>query len=118
MHTHLLNEHFELQSESGNSPLYFLELFEMSGQILEHDTMMQCFVYERNFSSLIVCFDLSNSKTISNLADTINKGIQALLQSYPSSNGDIRISKPKQDILSSVPVLVVGCKVDLVDDNR
>lgn len=89
----------------------------MSGQVLEHETMMQCFVYDRNFSALIVCVDLSNSKTIKNLSQTIEKGIRAVLQSQSNqSSTDFVIHR--QDILSSVHVLVVGCKVDLVDENR
>lgn len=80
VHTHLLNEFFEPQSDKGNS-LYFVEFFELSGHVLEHETMMQCFAYNRNFSSLVVCVDLSNTKTINKLASTIQKGIRAVLQS-------------------------------------
>ncbi len=80
--------------------------------------MIQCFAYERNFTALIVCVDLSNTKTISNLPQTINKGVRAVLASQTSYGGDSLINQQKIDILSSVPILVVGCKVDQVDDNR
>ena len=118
MHTHLLNDYFEIQSESNANALYFLELFEMSGQILEKETMMQCFAYERNFTSLIVCVDLSNTKTLSNLPQTINKGVSAVIASQPSYGGNSLVNQQKLDIYNSVPILVVGCKVDQVDDNR
>ena len=118
VHTHLLNDYFELQSESYTNALYFLELFEMSGQILEKETMMQCFAHERNFTSLIVCVDLSNSKTISNLPQTIKKGVSAVIASQPSYGGNSLVHQQQSDIHNSVPILVVGCKVDHVDDNR
>ena len=66
IHTHLLNEEYEL--DPSDNSFYFVELYELSGQASLSEVMTSVYSYQKSFDGLIVAFDLSNQKTIQNVA--------------------------------------------------
>ena len=60
VHVHVLNQAQSLEKSSQ----HFVELYEMSGTISTDPFLLALYTHQRNFESLIVCFDFSNKRTI------------------------------------------------------
>jgi hypothetical protein len=63
-------------------------------------------------------FDLSNQKTIANLHTMVMTGLQGVQMSQDKrAKGDFEEGSGP-DLLQSTPVLVVGCKKDLLEESK
>ena len=62
IHVHLLNAEYSFDKSS--KTLYFVEFYELSGQVSLNETMLAVYSYQKAFDGLIVAFDLSNLKSL------------------------------------------------------
>ena len=58
----MLNAEYTLDKSS--KTLYFVEFYELSGQVSANETMLAVYSYQKSFDGLLVAFDLSNRKSL------------------------------------------------------